>query len=165
MEDKEVELKLIYVLKIGYNSKGEGLYEFIFSKDETNVDIDGWLWDQSPACDNAEAPEKDFVDAIFNLKTRSFNLVCLHESVERPYIHGYHNIIALAYEDISDEIEQSDGFNQYENLFGEENDDDDMPVLVFHYGTTLEQIKEMLYERKIIFKGNEFIESSTVDLN
>jgi len=36
---------------------------------------------------------------------------------------------------------------------------------VFHYGSTLEQVREMLYERKIILKGNEFVESSTVDLN
>jgi hypothetical protein len=164
MEHKEDDLKLIYVLKIGYNSKGEGLYEFIFSIDETNVDIDGWCWNLSPACDNAEAPEKDFINAIFNLKTSSFDLVCLHESVERSYIHGYHNIIALAYEDIDNEIEKPDGFNQYEEIFGE-GDDDDAPVLVFHYGTTLEQVKEMLYERKIILKGNEFVESSTVDLN
>lgn len=164
MEYKEEDLRLIFVLKIGYNSKGEGLYEFIFSLDETNVDIEGWIWDQSPACDNAEAPEKDYINAIYNLKTSSFNLVCLHESVERPYVHGYHNIIALAYEDIDNEVEQPDGFDQYEDLFTEE-EDDDAPVLVFHYGTTLAQVREMLYERKIILKGNEFVESSTVDLN
>ncbi len=34
MEYSEDKLKLIYVLKIGYNSKDEGLYEFIFSLDE-----------------------------------------------------------------------------------------------------------------------------------
>lgn len=164
MEYREEDLKLIYILKIGYNSKGEGLYEFIFSIDETNVDIDGWCWNLSPACDNSEAPEKDYINAIYNLKTSSFNLVCLHESVTRSYIHGYHNIIALAYEDIDDEIDQPDAFNQYENLF-EKEADEDAPVLVFHYGTTLEQIKEMLYERKVILKGNEFVESSTIDLN
>jgi hypothetical protein len=160
----EGDLKLIYVLKIGYNSKGEGLYEFIFSMDETNVDIEDWCWDISPACDNAEPPPKDYINGIFNLKTSSFNLVCLHESVERSYVHGYHNIIALAYEDIDQEIEPPDGFNQYEDLF-DENEDDDTPVLVFHYGTTLEQVKEMLYERRIILKGNEFVESSSIDLN
>jgi GDP-L-fucose synthase len=31
------KLKLIFVLKIGYNSKGEGLYEFIFSKDVARI--------------------------------------------------------------------------------------------------------------------------------
>lgn len=158
------DLKLIYVLKIGYNANNEGLYEFIFSADETNIEYEDWLWDMSPACDNAEPPHKDFVDSIFSLKTSSFDLVCLHEDVSRPYMHGYHNIIALAYEDIDNECENpaDDGFNQYEELFEEQ---EEPPVLVFHYGSTLKKIKELLYERKIIFKGNEFVESSSVDLN
>jgi hypothetical protein len=39
------DLKLIFVLKIGYNTKGDGLYEFIFSKDPTKIDVEGWCWD------------------------------------------------------------------------------------------------------------------------
>ena len=53
-EDKK--LKLIYILKIGYNTKDEGLYEFIFSLDHTNIDVEGWCWDLNPACDNAIPP-------------------------------------------------------------------------------------------------------------
>ena len=41
MELDDKKLKLIFILKIGYNSEGEGLYEFIFSLDETNVDVEG----------------------------------------------------------------------------------------------------------------------------
>jgi len=92
------KLKLIYVNKIGYNAKGEGLYEFIFSLDPTNVDIEKWSWDLSPACDNAIPPTEEYIDAIFNLKTSSFDLFCLHEAVDREYMHGYHTIHALAYE-------------------------------------------------------------------
>ena len=161
---QDSDLKLIYVLKIGYNANNEGLYEFIFSSDQTNIEYEDWLWDMSPACDNAEPPHKDFVDSIFSLKTKSFDLVCLHESVERSYMHGYHNIIALAYEDIDGECEgvpEEDGFNQYEDMFEEQ---EEPPVLIFHYGITLEKVKELLYERKIIFKGNEFVESSSVEL-
>ena len=44
-----IDLKLIYILKIGYNSKGEGLYEFIFSSDITNIDVESWMWDIEPA--------------------------------------------------------------------------------------------------------------------
>ena len=34
------ELKLIFVYEVGYNiKKDEKIYEFIFSKDETNVDF------------------------------------------------------------------------------------------------------------------------------
>jgi hypothetical protein len=33
MDYDDNKLKLIYILKIGYNAKDEGLYEFIFSLD------------------------------------------------------------------------------------------------------------------------------------
>ena len=100
MENKsdDKQLKLIYILKIGYNTKGDGLYEFIFSKDPTNIDINGWQWDLSPACDNSQPPTEDYTDAVYSLKTKSFDLFCLHEAVDREYMHGYHTIHALAYE-------------------------------------------------------------------
>lgn len=157
------DLKLIYVLKIGYNSKGEGLYEFIFSKDETNIDIEDWSWDLSPACDNAEPPSDNYIDAIYSLKTDSFDLFCLHEAVDREYMHGYHNIHALAYEiEYQGDNNNPDGFNQYEDMF---ENDDDLPLLVFHYGMTLEEIKDILYGRKIILQGKNFIESSSAELS
>jgi len=161
--NNEIELKLIYVLKIGYNSKGEGLYEFIFSKDETNIDIEDWRWDLNPACDNAEAPTEEYIDKVYNLKTDSFDLFCLHEAVDREYMHGYHNIHALAYEiEYQGENNNPDGFNQYEELFEEK---DDLPLLVFHYGMTLKKVTELLYERRIILQGNDFTESSSAELN
>ena len=156
------DLKLIYVLKIGYNSKDEGLYEFIFSSDETNIDVEMWGWDLSPACDNAEPPTDDYIDIIYNLKTDSFDLFCLHEAVDREYMHGYHNIHALAYEvDRQDGGNTPDGFNQYEEIFEEK---DELPLLVFHYGMTLKEIKDILYGRKIILQGKDFIESSSAEL-
>lgn len=155
-----IDLKLIYVHKIGYNSKGEGNYEFIFSRDETNIDEEGWLWDLEPACDNAMPPTKDFIDDIYSLKTKDFDLDCLCDSVERPYMHGYHNIIALAYEVEYIGNEEEDGFNQYEEMFS--GDDDDSPLLVFHYGMTLEKVKDLLNQKSIILKGDEFIKSSSV---
>jgi hypothetical protein len=159
-QKNDFELKLIYVLKIGYNSKGEGMYEFIFSKDETNIDIEGWMWDMEPACDNAEPPTEDFIDAIYNLKTDKFNLFCLHEAVDRPYMHGYHNIHALAYET---QFSDDDSYNDYESMFGENNDN--IPLLVFHYGMTLGKIKELLYLKQITLKGKEFVDCSSVELN
>ncbi len=151
------ELKLIYVLKIGYNSNNEGLYEFIFSKDETNIDVEGWCWDLEPACDNAQPPTGDYVDAVFGLKTSSFDLYCLHEAVERPYMHGYHTIHALAYE-VDRPPTDVNGFEQFEKLI----DSDDVPLMVFHYGITLTRVKEILYSRKIILKNNQFVETSSI---
>ena len=146
----------IYILKIGYNAKYDGLYEFIFSLDQTNVMIEDWMWDTSPACDNAETPTEDYIDAIFNLKTSSFDLFCLHEAVDREYMHGYHTIHALAYEK-----ENDDNINDYDSMFNKDNDD--VPLLVFHYGMTLKRVKDLLDARKIILKGNEFVETSSLE--
>jgi hypothetical protein len=159
MEYEDSKLKLIYVLKIGYNSKDEGLFEFIFSLDETNIDVEGWCWDITPACDNAMPPIESFINAIFNLKTSSFDLFCLHEAVDRPYMHGYHTIHALAYE-IEKKDENGNPSSDYDNMFN--GQEDDVPLLVFHYGMSLAKVKDLLNARKIILKNNEFIETSSI---
>ncbi len=160
MEFDDNKLKLIFILKIGYNTKGDGLYEFIFSLDPTNVDVEGWCWDLSPACDNALPPTENYINAVFNLKTSSFDLTCLHEAVDRPYMHGYHTIHALAYE--NENNVDDNGYSDYQRMF--EESDDDIPLLVFHYGMTLGKVKDLLNSRKIILKNNEFIEISSIKL-
>jgi len=155
------DLKLIYVLKIGYNSNNEGLYEFIFSTDENKLDTEGWCWDLSPACDNALPPTEDYINKIVNLKTKTFDLFCLHENVDREYMHGYYTIHALAYEIESEN--DNNGFSSYDNMFDNESKDD-LPLLVFHYGMSLEKIKNMLSARNIILKDGELIETSSIKL-
>lgn len=150
------ELGLIYVHKIGKNIKYQGLYEFIFSHDISNIDVELWNWDRSPACDNATPPTADYIDKIVSLKTDTFDLFCLHQAVDREYMHGYHTIHALAYETGK---EDSDGYVQYENLI---NDDDDLPLLVFHYGMTLDQIIGIFKNRKFVLRGEEFVEVSQI---
>jgi hypothetical protein len=162
MKTDDSELKLIYVLKIGYDSKGNGLYEFVFSKDETNIDVEGWCWDLSPACDNAMPPTEEFSDLIVSLKTSSFDLFCLHEAVDRPYMHGYHTIHALAYE-MELEEDEINGHGDYEKMFESENIND-VPLIVFHYGMTLDKIKELLEIRRIVLKNNEFVEIKSIKL-
>ena len=159
MEYDDNQLKLIYVLKIGYNAKNEGLYEFIFSSDHTKIDVEGWCWDLSPAVNNAEAPTEEYISKIFNLKTSSFDLFCLHEAVDREYMHGVYTIHALAYET----EKENDGdvpFSDYDQMF-DDNKDDDL-LLVFHYGMTLESVKDLLSAKKIILKDNEFVETSSI---
>jgi len=159
MDYDEKKLKLIFILKIGYNAKDEGLYEFIFSLDHTNIDVEGWCWDLSPACNNAIPPTEDYINAIFNLKTSTFDLFCLHEAVDREYMHGVYTIHALAYE-IEREGDGNTAFSDYEQMF--EGDADEEPILVFHYGMSLERVKELLTPRKIILKDNEFVETSSI---
>ena len=158
MEYEDNKLKLIYVHKIGYNVNYEGLYEFIFSLDETNVDMEGWCWDMSPACDHAMPPTEEFINAVFNLKTRSFDLFCLHEATDREYMHGYHTIHCLAYE--VEKKDENNNVSDYDKMFNGEKDD--VPLLVFHYGMTLTKVKDLLNSRKIILKNNEFVETSSI---
>lgn len=154
-------LKLIYVLKIGHNIDNVGLYELIFSNDPTKISIEEWGWDLIPASEHAIPPKKSFIDAVYTLKTNSFDFFCLHEAVDREYMHGYHTIHALAYE-----IDKQDPNDMvicdYEEMF--ENDIDDMPLLVFHYGTSFANIKKRLDERNVVLRNDEFIETSAIEI-
>lgn len=155
MEYDNDDLGLIYVHKIGYNTKNQGLYEFIFSHDITNIEEEKWNWDMSPACDHAEPPAEGFFDRLISLKTDSFDLNCLCESVDRPYMHGYHTIIALAYEEAK---EDENGYSEYDKLMAE-----NLPLLVFHYGMTLTQIIDIFKERNVVLRKNEFIETNSIE--
>jgi hypothetical protein len=157
----EEDLKLIYVLKVGYDSKYNGIFEFIFSTNETNIDAETWGWDLPPACNYAQPPDEDFVDKIVSLKTSQFDLFCLHEAVDREYMHGYHTIHALAYE-MEPQDDENEGFKGYEEMF--ETSEDEPPLLVFHYGMTLKQIKDLLYERKFVLKNDSFVTASSIEL-
>ena len=167
--NKTDNLKLIYVLKIGYNSKNQGLYEFIFSKNPTNIDYETWGWDVEPACDNAQPPTDDYIDEIFSLQTDSFDLFCLHEAVDREYMHGYYNIHCLAYEKERDDdsyVDESKYNNIFDELGGEEEKSEtEIDVLVFHYGMSLEDVEKTLYERDIILRKDKFIQSKNIKIS
>jgi hypothetical protein len=74
-------------------------------------------------------------------------------------MHGYHTIHALAYETDEGGPTDDNGFDQFDEILGEQ---EELPLLVFHYGMTLTKVKELLNARKIILKNNEFIESSSI---
>jgi hypothetical protein len=161
MEFDDKKLKLIFVLKIGYNARGEGNYEFIFSLNPNNILVEDWCWDMSPACDHAQPPTEEYSDAVFNLKTKSFDLFCLHEAVDREYMHGYHTIHCLAYETPKEDENGNTGAVGYEQMF--EKDMDDVPLLVFHYGDSLAKVKDKFNSRKIVLnKDNQFVEISSL---
>jgi hypothetical protein len=158
---KSDDLKLVYVLKIGYNSMGEGLYEFIFAKDIAPIiaedNIKDSLWDEVPASskDNALVPTDDMIDAIYSLKTKEFDLWCLHESNDRSYLDGVYTIHCLAYEQ---EIQADYEFDDYEAMFdGEE--EEDTPILVFHFGMTYQDVSDLLYARDILLEKTSTIKA------
>ena len=148
------EDKLIYVHKIGYDAMGNGMYQFIFAKNIENLNTEEWGWTNSPASQNAAPPTKDFISNVLNLKTNLFDLVCLHEANDRPYMHGYHTIHALAYEnEDSDNVETE---SEFDMIY------DDLPLLVFHFGMPISQVTDIFYERDIVLKNNDFIHDTKI---
>lgn len=143
------DLKLIYVLKVGNNVKGEGIYEFIFYTDPDAVNTEDLNWQLMPAKDNALAPAKEFHSLVVQLKTDYFSLICLHDLNDRKYIDGYYNIHSIAFEEID-----------YENDYGVEYDD----VLVFQYRESFKEVESKFYKREIIHntKTNEFIHANKI---
>jgi hypothetical protein len=141
------ELRLIYVLKIGKNTKGEGLYEFIFSKNPSNVEPEEWGWTQMPANGNAEPPDEKFIDLILSLKTK-MDFIVLHDSNDRTYMDGYYTIHALAYQNVEDQ--------DSDLMF------DELPILVFHYGMKLKEVQDNLYTRDLLFKEIPIEKSESV---
>lgn len=135
---QEQSLKLIYVLKIGTNTRGEGLYEFIFSKDPSfsNEELKDWGWYKMPANNQVEPPSEKYIDTILSLKTDKINLICLHELNDRAYIDGYYTIQALAWLDPDDDT----GDMMY----------DELPIIVFHYGMKMQEVKDALYTRDLV---------------
>jgi len=164
MENKPDDLKLIFVLKVGYNTKGEGLYEFIFSKDiESVISMkDEWQWDKLPASTtgNALPPTEQYIDQIYELKTNEFNLECLHENHNHSYLDGIYTIHCLAYET---EKEEDYEYDDYEDMYSN-NNNDELPLLVFHFGMTLTQVESILYQRDIILHENSFKSSSEIKI-
>jgi hypothetical protein len=142
------DLRLIFVLKIGINTKGEGLYEFIFSKDPSAVDAEAWGWTAMPAKGNANPPDEKSIDLILALKTDKIDLICLHDLNDRTYLDGYYTIQALAYENLEDDSADI----MYEEV----------GMLVFHYGMKLKEVQDRLYTRDLIFKESKVEKSETV---
>ena len=148
----EQELKLVFVYKIGYHSNGDGHYEFIFSKDPSSVDAEAWGWTQMPAKGNAQPPDESHIDSILTLRTSKIDLVCLHELNDRMYIDGYYTIHALAYQNLEDDTNEDLMY-------------DELPILVFHYGMKIQEVKDILYTRDLMFKETSPEKSATVTMD
>ncbi|MFW6219652.1 MAG: hypothetical protein ACOC33_02285 [bacterium] len=141
---KEEKLQLIFVLKVGENHKREGIYEFMFSSNIDELDIDDWEWNEKPAKDFAQIPEEGYYDKVLRVETSKVKFHVLHESEHFAYIDGYDNVIALAWESLEEEEIDSDNLNPV--LY------DDAKRMVFHYGNTLKDVEDKFYARDIIIK-------------
>lgn len=145
---KKDDLKLCYVLKVGYDLEGKGHYEFAFSSDPSSIDTEACGWNEMPANGNANPPLKESIDLILSLKTDKIDFSCLHEMNDRAYIDGYYTIHCLAYENT--DSENSDVMY------------DETPLLVFHYGMKATEVKNIFFTRDIQLKETEIVKSNVI---
>lgn len=128
------DLKLIYVLPVGENWKGEYLYEFLFS--DTLENVEGSDWDVYPASGKPTPPYKGAIKSVGSIKTdMKFDVIqnsdtfCVYDSVD--------GIIALAWENIDD-------YEEYPES-----------RIKFRFGDSLESVKDILYSKDIILETKE----------
>ncbi len=121
---------LIYINPLNKNYKGESTYEFLFAK---NKEINhGEDWDMVPASSGVVTPPPmEEISEVGILKT---NEIELDLTIQSDYFGMYdcvENIVALGWEKESPE---------------------ELERLVFHFGETMESVKEKLYSRDKIME-------------
>ena len=129
----ENQLYLIFVNKIGSDVYGKLLYEFVFSNITKN--INGEDWDSFPAGGNPQAPYEKFIEEVGSVRTGDIELDVIQESGFFGMSDTVDGIVALAWEPISDSIE------------------DDEDRLVFHFGELESSVIDKLYSRDIILEN------------
>lgn len=131
MEDEK--LYLIYVNPIGTNMYGMYEYEFFFSKTPNNVWNEQWLVECPSACDDM-MPNNEYVDKIERLTT-IIPFFCIQENSCFSFKHCIDQIIAIAFENISEYTEYPEPFR-----------------IVFHFGDEFEDVEDKLAQRHQFFK-------------
>ena len=126
-------MKLLFINELGPNYKNENIYEFIFgSKTE---ELWGDEWDARPAHGKPGPPELQYIETVGVLNNTKVTLDLVQNSDYFSMEHALDNVIALGWETYEEDYENGD----------EER-------LVFHFGETLQKVKDKLYSRDIILK-------------
>tara|TARA_R100000322_G_scaffold93338_1_gene58073 strand:- start:428 stop:835 length:408 start_codon:yes stop_codon:yes gene_type:complete len=132
-------VKLLFINELGPNYKHENIYEFIFG-DETE-ELWGDEWDARPAHGKPGPPELEYIETVGVLNNTKVTLDLVQNSDYFSMEHALDNVIALGWETYEEEYENGD----------EER-------LVFHFGETLQKVKDKLYSRDIILKFDKKFE-------
>ncbi len=133
---KAQETYLIYVTKIGYDSKNQGMYEFVFTDDLAGVN-EGENWDERPAMGAPQPPDEESFSELAILKTDLIDLDMIKDSEVFSYMDALQGIVAIAYENHETYVEFNQ--DQYDKLF-------------FFYGETKKSVMAKLYARDLILK-------------
>lgn len=121
-------MKLIYVNGLGPNYKGDNLYEFIFSN---TTDVWGDYWESKPANQYPQPPELKFIKKVGVLRNTNIKLELIQNSDFFSMIDAMDGVVALAWESDDDDIKKR---------------------LVFRFGQTEDDIKDILYEKDLILE-------------
>ena len=132
-------MKLLFINELGPNYKNENIYEFIFG-DETE-ELWGDEWDARPAHGKPGPPELQYIETVGVLNNTKVTLDLVQNSDYFSMEHALDNVIALGWETYEEDYENGD----------EER-------LVFHFGETLQKVKDKLYSRDIILKFDKKFE-------
>lgn len=133
-----MDLRLIYVNRIGYNYKGQSLYEFIFTDIDNNELSDVWGdgWEETPAFGTAQPPFGEFIETVISLSLRDYELETIGNNENYSVLDSVQGIIALAYELMD------------ENYAFDER-------LVFHFGDSISDVEALLTRRKLDYTKEE----------
>jgi hypothetical protein len=136
-------MKLIYINELGPNYKGDNIYEFIFSDLD---DVWGEDWDSEPASGKPFPPEVQYIKKVGVLKNSEIILNLIQNSDFFSVFDSVDGVIALGWE-------KSDS----DCILYEKK-----KRLVFHYGESVDDVENKLYERDIILKWEKnFVENET----
>ena len=109
-----MDLKLIYINKIGTNFKGEHMFEFLFS-DRTDHDWEEDWYESSVITDmSIMTPPTNYIKSVGFLQTKELDLHLVQESGVFQVYNAVEGIIALGWEKWGEEDEDVD--EEFERL-------------------------------------------------
>jgi len=136
-----MELKLIYINKIGTNFKGEHMFEFLFS-DEIDHDWDEEWYESSVITDMTDlTPDTTLIKIVGFLQTKSLDLELVQESGVFQIYNAVEGIIALGWEKLD--------FDEEEEI------PEDLERLVFKFGDLKIEVEAKLMTMGIDLKYTE----------
>ena len=124
--------RLVFINSLGSNYRGDFLYEFIFSSSNS---VWGENWEAKPSQGYPKPPELKYITKVGQLTVEDVSLYLIQNSDYFSMIDSMDGIIALGYENESDDV-----------------DFDRQTRLVFSFGETEESVKNKLYERDIVLE-------------
>jgi hypothetical protein len=116
---------------MGSDYKGNFMYEFIFG-DEKNCE--GEDWDSKPANGYPKPPKLEHIKKVGLLKNSKLKMELVQNSDFFSFFDAVDKVIALGWE-MDDDL-----------------DFDRISRLVFHFGMTIKEVEDKLYERDLILE-------------